>query len=343
MEASRKYFITKLSNWHTRANKRSLPWKYEKDPYRIWLSEILLQQTKAEQAIPYYLTFLKKYPSIKDLALASDKEVFSLWQGLGYYNRCKNLLHTARQIYTERNGIFPDTFTEILALKGIGPYTASAIASFAFKLPHAVVDGNVYRILSRYFGLEIGFFNAADKKFYHTLAQNLLPQDSASFNQAIMDFGASICKPSNALCNTCPLQQKCEAFLQHKVAVLPLKKPKLSIKERHFHYIVISQQNKVYIRKRTGKDIWQNLHEFYLIESKDARISIPDSILSLLSSPQIYQQKLTHQKIHSYFYQLKKWPKDLEEKEEFVPVPFAELRKYAMPKSLVSYCEDNLV
>src|SRR5665213_573266 len=220
----KKYLFSKtLLLWNNEHNKRQMPWKGETSPYKIWISEIILQQTRVQQGMGYYNRFIQAFPDIKTLATASEKEVYKLWEGLGYYSRCKNLIASAKFIYHDLDGKFPETFEEILALKGIGNYTASAIASFAYNRPYAVLDGNVFRVLSRFFGIEIPINTTAGKKYYSELAQVLLDKKKpAEYNQAIMDFGAVICKPALPLCYECPLQKKCIAFLNEKVSVLPI-------------------------------------------------------------------------------------------------------------------------
>lgn len=314
MRAARLFFTEKLLDWNQELNNRSMPWKGEKDPYRIWLSEIILQQTRVEQGWPYYERFIAHYPTVSDLAAANEEEVFRLWQGLGYYARCKNMLAAAREIQQTYHGQFPRTHEQIKALKGIGPYTAAAIASFAFNLPHAVLDGNVFRVLSRFFGIDTPIDTTAGKKEFSDLAQELLPKDNAAtYNQALMDFGAVVCKPQLPECSSCPLQKKCVAYHQQLVSLLPVKTKKLQIKKRYFNYIIASWQDKVYIRKRTADDIWQNLHEFVLIESKEAADST--ALLAGAEFRQLFgaapyeitriskqfKQQLTHQTIHSQF------------------------------------------
>lgn len=312
------YFTTQLLYWHKKYNKRELPWKQEKDPYKIWLSEIILQQTRAEQGLPYYEKFITHYPTILHLAKAKDDAVFKLWEGLGYYSRCKNLLATARFIAKEKKGIFPNTYQDVLQLKGIGSYTAAAICSFAYNLPYAVVDGNVYRVLSRFFGIEKPIDNATTKKEFAQLAQELLHgKKPALYNQAIMDFGATVCTPKNANCTTCVLQKNCVAFNENKVAVLPIKQNKIKHAHRFFYFLVIELNDQFLIAKREEKDIWQNLHQFFLIE-KDEPQELSSSLiknwvttnfnlakLNILSISPILKQTLSHQKIEGQFVSLK--------------------------------------
>ncbi|RXK59815.1 A/G-specific adenine glycosylase [Lacibacter luteus] len=256
-------FRQKLIKWHTSENTRALPWKEEKDVYRIWLSEIILQQTRADQGWKYYERFTEAYPTITDLAKASLEEVYKLWEGLGYYNRCRNLHSTAKYIAFDLKGKFPNTFESILELKGVGPYTAAAIASFGFGLPHAVVDGNVFRVLSRVFGIETAVDSTAGKKQFQQLANECLDAKSpAAYNQAIMDFGATVCKPDLPGCKSCCMQSFCVAFKEQRVNELPVKEKKIKIRKRWFRFYIVMHKDKVAVQKRTAKDVWSNLYEF---------------------------------------------------------------------------------
>lgn len=336
-------------HWHHTANHRSLPWKGVEDPYKIWLSEIILQQTRAEQGLPYYLSFTETYPTVRHLANTTDETAFKLWQGLGYYNRCKNMLSTARQIVQEFDGKFPDTYEGLLALKGIGPYTAAAIASFAFGLPEAVVDGNVNRVLARYFGIDSPIDSTEGKKEFQLLATSLLLKDKpAAYNQAIMDLGATICTPALPKCHECPLSKQCFAFNKVLISILPVKSKKAAVRVRYFHYLLLIEEEKIWIQKRTGKDIWQNLHQPYLIESEgplDSRELQESDLFKALSTeePPTYEgalkQRLTHQLIESRFFTLNiKTHPDLAFAGGFW-VPLAKLSKYAFPGTLVSFFE----
>jgi A/G-specific adenine glycosylase len=311
---NQKKFSSSLLLWNTTENKRQMPWKGEKDPYRIWISEIILQQTRVQQGLDYYNRFIYAFPDVKSLAMASEKKVYKLWEGLGYYTRCKNLIATAKFIHENLNGKFPERYEEILSLKGIGTYTASAIASFAFNQPYAVLDGNVFRVLSRFFGKEIPVNTAEGKKFYAALSQILLDKKNpAKYNQAIMDFGAIICKPLLPLCLECPLKKECIAFLKNKVAELPVNNKIIKQKERFFNYFIVENNNHVYVNKRIEKDIWQNLYEFILIETEawknENEILQNENFLKLINkSPFTVKriskkiaQKLTHQIINGRF------------------------------------------
>ena len=320
-----------------------MPWKGEKDPYKIWLSEIILQQTRVEQGLDYYLRFVKKYPSIKKLANAKDDEVFKLWEGLGYYSRCKNLLATARTIARDHNAEFPKKYEDILALKGVGPYTAAAIASFAYNLPYAVVDGNVNRVLARFFGIKTPIDSAAGKKEFNELAGQVLDSSQPAFyNQAIMDFGATVCKPQLPLCFNCVLNKACTAFKKGFVTEVPVKEKKLVKKSRWFYYIVAENEGKVMVRKRTAKDIWQNLYEFILIETskqeQPAEVLVSTAFKAeaekkhaLINISEPLVQQLTHQTIHAVFINIKmtKMPKaaemELVGKEQLVTLAFPRL------------------
>ena len=346
------YFTAELKRWHSTANQRSLPWKEEKDPYKIWLSEIILQQTRALQGLPYYLKFAEAYPTVHKMAAAKDEEAFRLWQGLGYYNRCRNMLATARYIANELKGKFPASYSEILELKGIGPYTAAAIASFAYGLPHAVVDGTVYRVLARYFGIDTPFDTTEGKKLFQSLAQELLDEgNSAGYNQAIMDLGATVCTPAAPACGECPLRKNCFALKQDIVQLLPVKSKKVTVKKRYFHYLLIHAGDKIWIQKRSDKDIWQNLHEPYLVEAKGAmdaktlKEHTGYSALPWAENTPVYEgnmsQRLTHRIIETRFFSLEvKEAKTIQGAGKWVDV--ASLKNLAFPKTLVSFLEKKL-
>ncbi len=354
-QAQQQLFTRNLIHWHRHHNDRSLPWKEEKDPYRIWLSEVILQQTRAQQGIPYYMKFLEAFPDVAAMAAAEDQVVFRLWQGLGYYNRCRNMLATARYIVENYNGIFPASYDELLKLKGIGPYTAAAISSFAFSLPHAVVDGNVYRVLARCFGIETPSDSTEGKKQFAALAAALLDKsDSGAYNQAIMDLGATVCTPLAPRCSVCPLREHCFAFRQNAVDLLPVRSKKQTVKKRYFHYLLLQTERHIWIRQRRDKDIWQDLHEPYLIEmpyALDAE-EIRDTEAYRQLQPAgtvlpVYEdlstQRLTHQLIEARFFVLRLQHKnDIMVPGEGVWVTPAALKKMAFPKTLVSFFEKKL-
>jgi A/G-specific adenine glycosylase len=341
------FFTKELLKWNKNANHRQMPWKNEKDPYKIWLSEIILQQTRVEQGTKYYERFVSKFPTIQELANASDTEVFKLWEGLGYYSRCRNLLHTARFISNQYKGVFPSTHAEIIGLKGIGTYTAAAIASFAFSLPYSVVDGNVLRVLSRYFAIKAPIDDPPSKKKMQELADSLLDKKNPGiYNQAIMDFGATICKPQLPLCSKCYLNANCKAFQMNKVDDFPVKIKQLKIKERWFNYIIATYKRKVYVRLRTEKDIWQNLYEFVLVEtaasidpknwikSREATAVIGE-IKNVDRISGMFKQQLTHQTIRGYFFHVS-LAKPLPVKE-YEMVPFIKLKELPFPRSIAKY------
>lgn len=349
-DKQKSFFTSQLNDWHSNVNRRSLPWKEEKDPYKIWLSEIILQQTRADQGLKYYLSFTGTYPAICDLANAKDEDAFRLWQGLGYYNRCKNMLATARFICFELKGQFPSQYEEILSLKGVGAYTAAAIASFAFNLPHAVLDGNVYRVLSRYFGEETPIDTTDGKRLFATLAQELLNEENpAAHNQAIMDLGATVCTPKQPKCSECPLVKRCVAARDNLIHLLPVKSKKLKIQNRFFNFLVFQLGDEVWIEKRTEKGIWQNLHQFYLIESPESvdklalqenlRLADLGTLIQKFEYSGKMKQQLTHQFIHSQFYTVQLSSKPLELSTSGFWVPVDQLKLYAFPKTLVDFLE----
>lgn len=333
---NKQYFRNKILLWHRSANTRKMPWKGEKDPYKVWLSEIILQQTRVEQGLKYYEKFILKYPIIQKLAAANDDDVFKNWEGLGYYSRCRNLLFTARHITENLNGKFPDKFEDILELKGVGQYTASAIASFAFHLPRAVVDGNVIRVLSRFLASDSKFQTAKEKLFYQTVADAFLSKKySAEYNQGIMDFGATVCKPQNPLCETCPLKKKCEAFLKKEVHLYPVKKTPIKIKKRTFHYIIVDNGKQILLRKREGKDIWQALYEPILVEQE----SKPKWLKGLKPRSKKLQ-KLSHQHLTIYFYILNNTIETPINTDLYKKISYLQLSKKAYPKSIYEFLKE---
>lgn len=350
--ANKKAFSTLLLKWNKEKNTRKMPWKGEKDPYKIWLSEIILQQTRVDQGLNYYNNFIKTFPTIQQLAKAPDEKVFKLWEGLGYYTRCRNLLATARYISKDLKGRFPDQYEDIKALKGIGPYTAAAISSFAYNLPHAVVDGNVFRVLARIFGISIATDTTEGKKIFTALADELLDTKKAGlYNQAIMDFGAVICKPALPLCTTCVFNKTCVAYLENKVNVLPVKEKKIKVRKRWFYYVVLEHKNEIAIRQRTEKDIWQDLYEFPLIEAENEadKKTILQQIerkkwllkkeYELLSISSLFRQQLSHQLIAGQFIklQLKKKPVL---KNDWVWVTKSKAMTYAFPQFINQYLRE---
>ncbi len=304
-------FDKELIYWYLE-NKRDLPWRATKDPYQIWLSEIILQQTRVEQGKPYYFKFLDAYPDIVSLANASEEEVLKLWQGLGYYSRARNLLFTARHIAFDLGGSFPASYKELVKLKGVGDYTAAAIASVCYDEAEAAVDGNVYRVLARIFGIDTPTNSSLGIKQFRQLAQELISrEDPANFNQALIEFGSEQCKPRNPLCGSCPFSARCVAFNQNRISELPVKLKKQKVKTRHFNYLVyVSEEGKTIMQQRRGKGIWQGLYEFPLVETaSEATLGNLVKELSadysgVKESPVLYNEepivhKLTHQHIYT--------------------------------------------
>lgn len=309
-------FYNTLVKWYLQ-NKRDLPWRNTTDPYPIWLSEIMLQQTRVAQGMPYFLSFTTAFPTVFDLANASEERVLKLWQGLGYYSRARNLHKTAQTIAYEMGGIFPDNYNDLLKLKGVGEYTAAAIASFSYNEVVPVVDGNVFRVLSRYFDIESDIAQGLTKKEFAALAFELMPKDNpAQFNQAIMEFGALQCVPKSPNCSICVFNNNCAALQKNKVNELPVKSKKVKVRNRYFNYIVVEDdlQNTI-IQKRTAKGIWHNLYEFPLIETDkvedfdciSAHIQkdffLENELISLLEyNPESTIHKLSHQHLHIKFW-----------------------------------------
>jgi A/G-specific adenine glycosylase len=337
-------FGSVLLRWHQHKNTRQMPWKGIKDPYKIWLSEVILQQTKVEQGEKYYNLFIHKYPFLKDLANANEEELFRLWQGLGYYNRCRNLLQTAKQIMQDFDGQFPNKYLTILSLKGIGEYTAAAISSFAFDLPHAVVDGNVVRVLSRVFLVDENFHVSNGKKLFQQLAQQLLVRKKAAlYNQAIMDLGATICKPKNPSCTICPFRAHCGAYQQVRIHDFPIKKVKNPITVRHFHYFIFENRQHIWITKRSKMDIWKDLFELPMVEQQRiARNSLPFNLLkSDLLFIEQQTQLLSHQKIVGNFYKIPTEKVKKIDLKSLLKVKKSELNQFAFPRLIISFLQNN--
>ena len=312
-------FTNSLTQWYLQ-NKRDLPWRKTVNPYKIWLSEIMLQQTRVAQGTPYFLSFTTAFPTVFDLAAANEEQVLKLWQGLGYYSRARNLHKTAQYVANELSGIFPDNYNDLLKLKGVGEYTAAAIASFSYNEAVPVVDGNVFRVLSRYFDVETDIASASAKKEFAALAFELMPKGNpAIFNQAIMEFGALQCVPKSPNCGICVFNTSCAALQKKKVDQLPVKSKKLKVRNRFFNYLVVSDDNEnTIIQKRIAKGIWHNLYEFPLIETE--RVEDSDCISNLIqsdffkgneivgiseSNPETIIHKLSHQHLHIKFWKVK--------------------------------------
>ena len=338
-------FSILISIWY-RQNARNLPWRAENDPYKIWLSEIILQQTRVDQGMAYYYKFTENYPTVKDLALATEDEVLNDWQGLGYYSRARNLHYAAKQIMTEHQGVFPSTHKEIRQLKGVGDYTAAAIASFAFNLPHAVVDGNVYRVLSRLLAISTPIDTTEGKKVFQEAANILLnTEDPATHNQAIMELGALVCTFKNPKCQSCPVNTLCLAHENNTQELYPVKAKKTKIRDRYFHYLVIEQEGKILLKKRGPNDIWQGLYDFPLIEYKkastlNAKDLIKWEVSELLEDKQL-KHILSHQRIHATFWYTTSRPTTID--KNYIWVDLNDLDNYPMPQLLIRYLESSPV
>jgi A/G-specific adenine glycosylase len=344
-----KKFVSGLLHWNRTENDRHMPWKGEKDPYKIWLSEIMLQQTRVEQGLGYYQRFVAAFPTVHHLANAPEQQVFKLWEGLGYYSRCRNLIYTAQYISKELGGVFPADYTAILDLKGVGAYTAAAIASFAYNQSYAVLDGNVFRVLSRIFYIDQPIDTTEGKKYFSALAQSILPKDQAGeYNQAIMDFGAVVCKPAPE-CATCFFNRHCKAFLHDKQLTVPVKSKRTLVRKRWFNYLVLQHNGAIAVKQRLEKDIWQNLYEFFLLETAHEESAcevlaqwrksygIRASDYKVTEPGLQVVQRLSHQLIHFSFIHLQ-LPKRLTiEGMEWVPVQ--QLQQYPFPKTLQQHLQ----
>lgn len=333
-----------IISWYLQ-NKRDLPWRETKDPYQIWISEIMLQQTRVATAIVFFNRFLKQFPTISDLAKAKEQEVLKLWQGLGYYSRARNLHTTAKIIQLEHNGIFPNSYKEILKLKGIGVYTAAAIASFAFNLPHAAVDGNVYRVLSRIYGIHKAIDSTEGKKYFQNIASETMGNAHPEiYNQAIIEFGALQCIPRNPKCDICPLYANCFAYNNAQVDQLPIKSKQIKTKTRYFYYLFLSCKSQFLIEKRGRKDIWENLFQYPLIECNKP-IST-DELLQTLEWKELFGKKellihsvsdnvihkLSHQNLHTTFIHIEMDIEKLKKNTNYKIINYSEITNYPFPK-----------
>ena len=336
-----------LINWY-REHKRELPWRESSDPYLIWISEIILQQTRVVQGYDYFIRFIKRFPDVTSLAEADEDEVMKFWQGLGYYSRARNLHAAARSM----NGVFPKTYPEVLALKGVGEYTAAAICSFAYNMPYAVVDGNVYRVLSRYLGIETPIDSTEGKKLFASLAGEFLDKSRpAVYNQAIMDFGAIQCTPQNPACLFCPLAGSCMALSKSMVAQLPVKQHKTKTTERFLNYIYVRAGACTFINKRTGNDIWKNLFELPLIETassvtEEELLALPEFI-KLFDKEEVpvvrsicrnVKHVLSHRVLYANFYEVV-LPEKTKSFSSSLKIKTNELEQYAVPKLIHAFLE----
>jgi A/G-specific adenine glycosylase len=346
------FFNLNIHSWYS-LYKRDLPWRNTNDPYLIWLSEIILQQTRIDQGMAYFSRFADEFPTISTLADASEDQILKLWQGLGYYSRARNLHFTAKFIQQKFDGIFPEDHDTIISLKGIGEYTAAAIASISFNLEYPSVDGNVYRVLSRFFGISEPIDTSNGKKIFYDLAKELIKgSDPGMHNQAIMEFGALQCTPKKPDCNQCPLNGRCFAFLNQKIAELPVKQNKTKTRNRYFNYLVLSSKNNTWIRKRVENDIWKNLFEFPFIETEN-EISIEKLLIQTefrkfipiteqVAIENVSDWKihiLSHQRIHYRFVRIQlideiHLPKDI------FQVNKEDIFNFAVPKLLETYLNE---
>ncbi|WP_334056102.1 A/G-specific adenine glycosylase [Polaribacter sp. P097] len=340
-------FSNTLIFWYLQ-NKRELPWRKTKNPYFIWLSEIMLQQTRVAQGLDYYQKFTTNFPTVFDLANADESTVLKMWQGLGYYSRARNLHFSAKQIVSDFNGEFPSTFKDIIKLKGVGDYTASAIASIAFNEPTAVVDGNVYRVLSRYFGINTPINSSKGIKEFKELAQSLIDKSQpGTFNQAIMDFGAIQCKPKKPLCMFCPFSESCVALQKNLIEVLPVKEKKVKVKKRYFNYLVVkTKDDKTILTERKGKGIWQGLYQFPLVEdthmiTKEELLAsdifnelFPNDVSISLFNKKDIVHKLSHQHLYTQF-----WVIETEQLYS-ANISWKSIEDYPVPVLIANFLED---
>lgn len=337
-------FSNTLIKWYLQ-NKRDLPWRNTQDPYFVWLSEIILQQTRVAQGLPYYQAFVAAFPTVHDLARAAEQDVLKLWQGLGYYSRARNLHQAAQYISTELNGEFPNNYQDLLQIKGIGTYTAAAVASFCYNEAVPVVDGNVFRVLARYLGVPTDIALASAKKEFYALAAELMPQhEPAIFNQALMEFGALQCVPANPNCEICPLVSQCLAFKNKTIAERPQKRGKIVPKNRYFHFVQFDDGENILLEKRIGKDIWQHLFQFPLIEyEQNTEFSeIEEQLVNRFEmrptavSSQI-KHVLTHQKIYAYVWKFDSFPVKNRMDSAWLIVNKNDLFNYPIPRLLDRY------
>lgn len=303
-----------LTDWYTQ-NLRDLPWRKTNDPYKIWLSEVILQQTRVAQGLPYYLKFIEHYPNVAALANATEQDVLRDWQGLGYYSRARNLQKAARQVVEKHGGVFPSTYSELIQLQGIGPYTAAAISSIAFHQPHAVVDGNVYRVLARIFGIKEAIDSIRGQALFQEKANELLDKNQpGTYNQALMEFGALLCTPKQPACGNCPFQRDCYAYNREEIGLLPFKAGKVKVRKRYLNYVLFVDSQGIYLEQRQAGDIWQGLYTPWMLEKERLletdemlaeiaqvfKIESPD--LRLLSRSTDFRHVLTHQRLHARFW-----------------------------------------
>ena len=345
------FFNAKIHSWYA-FYKRDLPWRNTRDPYLIWLSEIIFQQTRIDQGLAYYTRFANEFPTISALANATEDQILKLWQGLGYYSRARNLHFTARYVQQNFNGVFPNDYNTILSLKGIGEYTAAAIASISYNLEYPAVDGNVYRILSRYFGIFDPIDTNTGKKTFNKMAVELIKEtDPRMHNQALMEFGALQCTPKNPDCLTCPLNESCFAYSNEKISKLPVKQNKTKQRDRYFNYLVLFNKNHIWLKKRIENDIWKNLFEFPIIETADEinfenlmdqpelKKIIPGNktVIKKVSDWKIHI--LSHQRIHYRFIQAQ-LADEIQITNDLIRVNKEDIFNFAVPKLLETYLNE---
>jgi len=339
-----------LLQWYAE-NHRDLPWRHQPTPYHVWISEVILQQTRVSQGYEYYQRFIGKWPTVGDLARASEEEVLKMWQGLGYYSRARNLHRCAKQVVEQHGGVFPADYEQLKKLQGIGNYTAAAIASIAFGLPHAVVDGNVYRVLSRLFDIDTPININEGQQLFARIADEMLNREQPSLhNQALMEFGALHCTPKNPDCLHCPLQDQCMAFAHQTVMQRPVKLQKTKVTTRYFNYLVLRVGDSLYLRKRSGNDIWKNLYDFPCIES-ETPMSVEEVVasekfiqlieekpFSITKVSPVYTHKLTHRTIIAQFIEIKLEQKLLQiETKDLFLTPESELGSFPIPRLIDLY------
>ncbi len=336
-----------LTVWYNHS-KRELPWRDSHDPYNIWVSEVILQQTRVRQGLEYYHNFLKKFPNVRILAEAKEEEVLKVWQGLGYYSRARNMHHAAKTILAQYEGEFPEDYISIRNLKGIGDYTAAAIASIAFSLPYAVVDGNVFRVLSRLFGIPTTIDSSAGKKEFYSIAQMMLDTSRpGESNQALMELGAILCLPDQPSCLNCPLMKKCYAFANQSVSEFPVRSKQAKQKGRYLNYLYLYNEEHIFLEKREDKDIWRNMYQFPLIETSDPfsaeEVANSDAWITLLAnlnftleiiSPEIIHL-LSHQRLHIRFFTIRL--NDAKHPDHLLVAGKAEISRYPVPKPIENF------
>ena len=328
-------FSILIQEWY-RLNKRDLPWREATSAYKTWISEIILQQTQVVQGLSYYLKFIDKYPKVEDLAKAEEDEVLKLWQGLGYYSRARNMHFAAKQVVKDFNGDFPSTHKDILSLKGVGDYTAAAISSIAYSLPHAVVDGNVYRVLSRCFLIDTPINSTLGKKEFSELANSLIDhKNPGDHNQALMEIGALICKPKNPNCAKCPIQEKCLGYSMANLLDYPVKLKKTKIKNRYLNYTITTDKTHILIKRREESDIWKGLYDFPLHESTNELTKLEDGMYL----DKRFKHILTHQHIYASFWinEVRK----VEANSNEIIIKIKDLENYALPQLLVKYLNQS--